>query len=211
MQGSKVPRSPREQPCVTRGRSRAASPVGGPPAIDPNPISSQRGVTASASTHAPGDDARRRARACSYGMTVVAADRQYGPVPHDLNHLEYVMRHHPDDAGRGAARGSAPMRPIAREIVLRSGIAADHVPHFPTAPGGRAAIGGFVWGIELMRNVRIMKMMSTQVGCARCARCNHLKGCGKQKDRLEFHYALQRFGATERSPWFDVFCGEGAV
>ena len=74
-------------------------------------------------------------------MTIIAADRQDGPVAQDLNHLEDMMRHHPDDAGCWTARLLAPMRPVASEIVFGPGIAADQMAHFPPAPGGRASIG----------------------------------------------------------------------
>jgi hypothetical protein len=94
-----------------------------------------------ASPRAPGDDARRRAWAHSHGMPVVAADRQYGPAAQDLNHLEDVVRHHADDARCGTIRRLTPMRPIAREIVLGSGIAADQLAHFPAAPGRGPTIG----------------------------------------------------------------------
>src|SRR5216683_6847172 len=93
------------------------------------------------SPRSPRDDARRRARTYPHGMGVVAADRQDGPGSEDLNHLEDMVRHHPDDARRGPTRALPPMRPIAREIVFGAGIAANQVAHFPSAPGGWAAIG----------------------------------------------------------------------
>src|SRR5207302_3515544 len=95
------------------------------------------------------------------------------------------------------------------EIVFGSGIAADQLAHFPPAPGGWASIGKFVRGIALMRNARVMmKMMATQRGRARTVRRRHLKARGKQKDKPEFHYALQRVETAGRPSWLDVSCGE---
>src|SRR3984957_2676964 len=97
---------------------------------------------AAASPLAPRDDTRGRAGANPYRMVVIAADREDGSMAQDLDHLEDMMRHHPDDAGRRTARRSAPMRPIAREIVFGSGITPDQTTHLPPAPCGRASIGG---------------------------------------------------------------------
>jgi hypothetical protein len=142
-------------------------------------------------------------------MTVVAADRQDGPVAQDFNNLEDMVRHHPDDPRCRTIRWPAPMRPVASEIVFGSGIAADQLAHFPPAPGGWASIGKFVRGIVLIRNARVMmKMMATQRGCARTVRRRHLKARGKQKDKPEFHYALQRVETAVRPSWLDVSCGE---
>src|SRR3977135_256781 len=78
---------------------------------------------------APGNHARRRAGAYPHGMAVIAADRQDGSAAQDLDHLENVVWHYPDDTWRRPIRRPAPMRPIASEIVFRSGIAADQMAH----------------------------------------------------------------------------------
>jgi len=60
-----------------------------------------------------------------------------------------------------------------------------------------------------MRKMRAMKMMvSTVEGCTRTTRCDHLKGSDKQKDHLEFHYALQRHGGDRTAAAVALFCGE---
>src|ERR1700722_20927803 len=99
-------------------------------------------LASGASVLAPCDDTRRRAGAHPHRMVVIAADRQYRSMAQDLDHLEDMMRHHPDDAGRRTARRSAPMRPIAREIVFGSGITPDQRTHLPPAPFGRPSGGG---------------------------------------------------------------------
>ena len=137
-------------------------------------------------------------------MTVVAADCQDGPAAQDLDNFEDVVRHHADGARCGPSRRLAPMRPVASEIVFRSGVVADKATHFPPAPSGRATADRSVGRIILGCNVRVMMMAATVRRCTRSTRGDRLKDCGKQEDRLEFHTlsnALERrcgrlFGQT---------------
>ena len=120
-------------------------------------------------------------------MTVVAADCQDGPAAQDLDNFEDVVRHHTDGTWCGAGRRLAPMHPITSEIVLRPGVAADKVTHFPPAPSGRATGDRSVRRIILGCNVRVMMMTATVRSCTRSTRGDRLKDRSKQEDKLEFH------------------------
>jgi hypothetical protein len=170
----------------------------------------------SVSPFAPRDDARSRARPHPHGMAVIAADRQDGAVAQDLYDLEDMMRHHADDPRSRTAGGSAPMRPVAREIVFGPRISADQLTHFPPAPCGRASIGGVMRRTVSTRNVLVMmKMMATR-SCTRCTRRCRQKGRGKQTDKTYSHYALPHYalqcvGTAVRPSWFEAFVGKRAV
>ncbi len=86
-----------------------------------------------------GDCSGDRARPGANSVTVVAGLND--PLSAFLAHnLADMVR--PDDHGAYARRSTvAPMRPVAREIECRAGIAADKPPHLPAAPRRRAAAG----------------------------------------------------------------------
>src|SRR5580698_5394421 len=78
-----------------------------------------------------------RTRACAQRMPVVTGFDDPVAVLLSDNLADMVR---PDHDGTDANRsGMAPMRPVAREVVFRSGIAADKLPHFPAAPRRRTA------------------------------------------------------------------------
>src|SRR5580704_3045650 len=180
-----------------------------------------RCVAARSLLRSPSDNACRRTGAHPHRIAVVAADCQHSALAQDLHHLEDVVRHHADDAGRRPSRGAAPMGPIARQIVFGPGIAADETTHFPSAPSRRTAIGDAARGIASicdralvtkgiisicdlifvvrkvvpMRNMRML-IMSTRGGGAHPTRDCRPQGRRYQKEDLKLHYALQRVGTA---------------
>ena len=107
---------------------------------------------------ADGDRARDRTGASAQRVTVVAGFDD--PLAVFLSDdLADVMR--PDDDGADARRsGSAPMRPVAREVIRRPRVAADEAPHLPATPCSRTsavAVHGMMSGmiIDLSGRTRL--------------------------------------------------------
>ena len=93
-----------------------------------------------------------RTRACAQRMPVVTGFDDPVAVLLSDNLADMVR---PDHDGTDANRsGMAPMRPVAREVVFRSGIAADKLPHFPAAPCSRATAEAAAVGAWLRASPR---------------------------------------------------------
>src|SRR5271169_973371 len=84
---------------------------------------------------ADGNGAGDRTRAAAQRMPVVAGfdDPLAVLLADDLAHMVRPYYHGAD------AHRAAPVRPIAREIVRRTWIAAHELAHFPAAPGSWAS------------------------------------------------------------------------
>jgi hypothetical protein len=84
-----------------------------------------------------GNRTGNRPRARTYRIAVVAGlnDPLSVLLPNDLTDM--VRPHH--DGSNAGCSGTAPMRPVARQIVRGSRITADELPHLPATPRGWTA------------------------------------------------------------------------